>query len=84
MLSLPARDPVGTLAPGRYFPVSTPCARGDQTIWEMPFLAQKGMIPSSGRRHSSEYCGWLETKRSVFSMANVLAICRVDHSLNPM
>jgi hypothetical protein len=48
-------------APGRYLPVSTPWASGDQTICEMPFAAQSGITSSSGSRHSSEYCGWLET-----------------------
>ena len=62
----------------------TPCAKGDQTIWEMPLAAQTGMTASSGLRQSREYCGWLDTKRSVPATANALSICCGDHSLKPM
>ena len=57
-------SPAGRAAPGTYLPDSTPCASGDQTICEIPFAAQRGMTASSGLRQSSEYCGWLDTKRS--------------------
>src|SRR3981081_3206300 len=78
------REPVGRAAPGTYWPDSTPCASGDQTIWEIPFAAQRGMTASSGLRQSSEYCGWLETKRSLPATANAASICCGDHSLKPM
>ena len=57
MVSLLARESVGTFALGRYLPDNTPCASGDQTICEIPFLTHSGMTVSSGRRQSSEY--WL-------------------------
>src|ERR1700716_3313486 len=79
-----AREPGGRAAPGTYLPDSTPCASGDQTICEIPFVAQRGMTASSGLRQSSEYCGWLDTKRSDPATANALSICCGDHSLKPM
>ena len=56
-----AREPAGGGWPGRYLPVSTPCAIGDQTIWPMPSSSQVGTTSASMTRHSIEYCGWLET-----------------------
>ena len=50
-----ARDPSGTGRPGRYLPVSTPCATGDQTIWERPASSDAGTTSSSITRHSIEY-----------------------------
>ena len=42
MLSLAARESRGGGSPGRYLPVRTPWASGDQTICEMPFaLAER-------------------------------------------
>jgi len=55
-----ARDPLGRSPPGRYLPVSTPCATGDQTIWETPSSRLAGITSASMTRHSIEYCGWLE------------------------
>ena len=46
--ALVAREPSGGGSPGRYFPVSAPCASGDQTICEMPFAAQSGITSLSG------------------------------------
>ena len=84
MLSLLARESAGRLEPGVYFPDSTPCASGDQTICETPLAAQRGMTSRSGLRQSMEYCGWLDTKRSAPASANARSICSGDHSLNPM
>ena len=56
--------PAAARSPGRYLPVSTPCASGDQTICEIPFAAQSGKTSLSGARQSIEYCGWLETNSS--------------------
>src|SRR5262249_24709995 len=81
MLSLLARESPGRLAPGRYLPLSTPCPSGDHTIWEMPLAAHSGITSLSGLRHSSEYCGWLETKRSLPATAKAPSIWCDDHSL---
>src|SRR5687768_11595619 len=81
---LTAREFRGGGRPGRYFPVNTPCASGDQTIWPMPFAAQSGITSSSGSRHSMEYCGWLLTNRSTPDIAIAAEICSAFHSLNPM
>ena len=59
--SLAARESRGGGVSGSYLPLSTPWPSGDQTICEMPFAAHSGMTSSSGSRHSSEYCGWLDT-----------------------
>src|SRR5580692_7280397 len=48
MVSLPARESVGALAPGRYLPDNTPWASGDQTICEIFFVVQRGMTAFSG------------------------------------
>ena len=50
--SLAARESAGGASPGRYFPVRTPWASGDQTIWEIPFSSQSGITSSSGSRQS--------------------------------
>jgi hypothetical protein len=70
--------------PGRYFPDRTPCASGDHTICEIPLAVHRGMIFCSGWRHSSEYCGWLDTNLVVSGTANESSICRGDHPLNPI
>ena len=54
-----AREPAGGGSPGRYLPVSTPCAIGDQTICETPSSRLVGTTSASITRHSMEYCGWL-------------------------
>ena len=59
-----AREPVGGAAPGRYLPVSTPWAIGDQTIWPMPSRSHSGMTSDSMTRQIMLYCGWLEMIRS--------------------
>ena len=59
--SLAARESLGGGRSGSYLPLSTPWPSGDQTICEMPLAAHSGITSSSGSRHSSEYCGWLET-----------------------
>ena len=56
-----ARVPSSQPSPGRYFPLSTPCASGDQTIWETPSSREAGMTSRSGSRWSSEYSGCEET-----------------------
>ena len=61
MASPAARESVGWSSPGLYLPVSTPCPRGDQTIWEMPLPAQKGISSASGARQIMLYCGCEET-----------------------
>ena len=60
---LAALESAGNSAPGRYLPVSTPWARGDQTIWLRPSSWLVGTTFSSITRHSIEYCGWLEISR---------------------
>src|SRR5665213_1049552 len=84
MVSLVARESAGDAAPGGYLPESTPWASGDQTICETPLAAQSGMTFSSGRRHSREYCGWLETKRSTPGVAKAASIWAGDHSEKPI
>ena len=74
----------GAGSPGLYLPLSTPCASGEKTIWEMPFSAQSGMISTSGPRQSSEYCGWLETNFSTPGTASASRIFSAGHSLKPM
>ena len=49
------------LLPGRYLPVSTPWASGDDTICVMPFASDTGITSASGLRDSAEYCGVEET-----------------------
>jgi hypothetical protein len=81
---LVARVPSGGGAPGAYFPVSTPCASGDQTIWDMPLAAQTGITSSSGSRQSSEYWGWLETNFSTPAISSAAWILSAGHSEKPM
>ena len=78
------RLPSGGGSPGRYLPVSTPCASGEKTICEIPFAAQSGMTSRSGPRQSSEYCGWLETNFSTPGRSSAAWICGGGHSLKPM
>ena len=47
--SLAARESTGTGSPGRYLPVSTPSAIGDQTMLEMPCSAVTPKTSASGR-----------------------------------
>lgn len=83
MVSLANRLPLGAGCPGLYFPVSTPCARGDQTICEMPLAAHRGKTSASGACHSMEYCGWEETNNSGPAMSIAVWICSGVHSLKP-
>jgi hypothetical protein len=55
MSLLAARELGGGACPGRYLPVSTPWASGDQTIWEMPLAAHNPNSSASGARQSIEY-----------------------------
>ena len=64
MRSLVARVSAGGGEPGRYLPVRTPSASGDQTIWEISFSRQSGITSPSGARQSSEYSGCDETNFS--------------------
>ena len=66
-----------------YFPVSTPWPSGDHTICEIPSSLLRGMTARSGRRQSSEYCGWLDTNRSTPGSACAASIWPADHSLKP-
>src|ERR1700729_4233854 len=59
-----AREPAGAAEPGRYLPVSTPCAIGENTIWPMPSFSHSGSTSASMTRHSMLYCGWFETIRA--------------------
>ena len=77
------RLPSGGGCPGRYFPVSAPCASGDHTICEIPFAAQSGITSRSGPRHSIEYCGWLDTNFSTFGRSSASWIFSGGHSLKP-
>ena len=82
-----AREPAGGGWPGRYLPVSTPCAIGDQTIWPMPSSSQVGTTSASMTRHSIEYCGWLETSWIFSSRASSCAgadLVGAVHSDTPM
>ena len=80
-----ARVPSGGGAPGLYFPVSVPCASGDQTICEIPFRLHRGITSRSGTRYSIEYCGWEETNFSTLGTRSRAAwIWSAVHSLNPM
>ena len=81
-----AREPSGTGAPGRYLPVSTPCATGDQTICDSPSSREAGTTSSSMTRHSIEYCGWFEMSWKPSSRASLAParICSAFHSLTPM
>ena len=54
-----ARVPSGRV-PVPYFPVSTPCAIGLQTICPMPACLQVRSSFFSIPRRSIEYCGWFE------------------------
>ena len=81
-----ARDPAGGGWPGRYLPVSTPCAIGDQTICDMPSSRHAGTTSASITRHSIEYCGWLDTRWMPSSRARPAParICSAVHSDTPM
>ena len=85
--SLAARLPGGGGWPGAYFPVSTPCASGENARLPIPWRAQAGKTAASGLRHSIEYCGWLEEKgiRPFWpAIAAAASICSAVHSLKPM
>ncbi len=81
-----ARVPSGGAWPGWYLPVSTPCAIGDQTIWETPSSSLTGTTSDSMTRHSIEYCGWLEISWKPRSSARAWPArsCSAVHSLTPM
>ena len=81
--SLAARESAGGSSPGRYLPVSTPWASGDQTICEIPFAALSGKTSASGACQSIEYCGCEETKRSGPAISSAASICSGVHSLKP-
>ena len=73
-------------APGRYLPVRTPWARGDQTICPMPSLWHSGTTSASMTRQISEYWGWLDTMRSKpisSAIRSASAICSAVHSDTP-
>ena len=79
-----ARESTGTSSPGRYLPVRTPSASGDQTTWEIPFSCEIGNTPSSGDCQSIEYCGWDDTNVTSDGAASSPArIWSGVHSLNP-
>jgi hypothetical protein len=79
------RVPAGGRSPGRYLPVRTPWARGDQTICEMPFAAHRGKTSRSGARWSNEYCGCEETNFTFGGeSASEARIWSGDHSEKPM
>src|SRR5579884_4235210 len=84
MTGLAARESDGGGEPGLYFPLSTPCASGDQTIWLMRLASHVGNTSGSGLRQSIEYCGWLETNFSEPGTFNPAWICGAVHSLKPM
>ena len=51
----------------------------------MPLAAHRGITSFSGRRHSSEYCGWLEQIFSTLPSPDRLAlILSAGHSENPI
>ena len=82
-----AREPAGCVPPGRYLPVSAPCAIGDQTICPIPSFAHSGMTSGSMTRQSMLYCGWLETMRSKpirSAMSSAAEISSARHSETPM
>ena len=59
-----ARESAGGAAPGRYFPVSTPCAIGERRSAPMPSFSHVGTTSGSITRHSMVYSGWFDTIRS--------------------
>ena len=63
--------------PGRYLPLSTPCAIGDQTICEMPSSSEAGTTLASMTRHSMEYCGWLEISWKPSSLDERVALAEL-------
>jgi hypothetical protein len=67
-------------------PDSTPCAIGDQTIWESPSFSLVGTTSASITRHSIEYCGWLLISCTFSSRASsaAAAISSARHSDTPM
>jgi hypothetical protein len=81
-----AREPAGGASPGRYLPVRTPCAIGDQTICPIPSSRQVGTTSASMTRHSMEYCGCDDTRCTPSSSASAwpARICAAVHSLTPM
>src|SRR4029079_18262906 len=79
-----ARESAGTFSPGRYLPVSTPWASGDQTICVIPFASQTGMTSASGLRHSAEYWGCEDTNFATPGRASASVILSAGHSENPI
>ena len=81
-----AREPAGGAWPGRYLPVSTPWAIGDQTTCPMPSSSQVGTTSASMTRQSIEYCGWLDTSWTRIRRASSCParISAAVHSDTPM
>ena len=81
-----ARLPAGSSPPGRYLPVSTPCAIGDQTTCEMPSSSDVGTTSPSITRQSAEYSGWFEISctPSSFASAAPARSWSAVHSETPM
>ena len=79
-----ARESAGTFSPGRYLPVSTPWASGDQTICVIPLASQTGITSASGLRQSAEYCGCEETNFATPGMSSASWIVSAGHSENPI
>ena len=79
-----ARDPADGASFGRYFPVSTPSASGDQTIWLKPFASHSGKASRFDARHSVEYCGCDVAKRATSVTAKAASICSGVHSEMPI
>ena len=84
MLSLAARESAGGGSPGLYLPLSTPCASGDHTIWEICSRSHSGITSASGARQIIEYWGWLEAQRGAPASSIEAAIASTGHSLKPM
>ena len=83
IFSLAARLPGGGGCPGAYFPVSTPCASGENARLPIPCRAHAGKTAASGLRHSMEYCGWLAEK-GTSPPAGGNRRCRVDLLRRPL
>jgi hypothetical protein len=81
-----AREPGGGALPGRYLPVSTPWAIGENTICPMPSFSHSGITSDSMTRQIMLYCGWLDTMRSKpisSAIRSAAAISSARHSDTP-
>ena len=85
-LSSVARDPAGGCSPGLYFPVSTPCAIGENTTWPIPSSSEVGTTSASITRQIMLYCGWFDTNGIFSSRASSWPrrISSARHSDTPM